>query len=173
MLQLSNIYYDRPVLSLRTGGVIGHALNPLINPNNLKIEGWYATAQGDRQTFVLLANEVRDIIRKGIVVNDHTSLTHTDDLIRLKDIISLGFEVINKPVITENRKKIGKVQTYAVDDQTMTIKKLYIAQSMFKNFGIQQKIIDRSQIVQITDHEIIIRDATEPVLAARRATQTL
>ena len=171
MLQLSGIYYDRQILSLRTGGPVGQALSPLINPNNLKIEGWYATARGERNSYILPASEVRDIIKKGIVVDDHSALTHTEDLVRLKKVIDLGFEVINKRVVTENKRKLGKVQNYAVDDESMFIKKLYIAQSLLKNFSTQQLVIDRSQIIEINDSEIVIRDSAERVRTGKRATQ--
>ena len=158
MLQLSHIYYDRKILSLRTGGVIGHALSPVINPNNLKIEGWYATAVGERDSFIVPASEVRDIIDKGIIVDDHSALTPVEDMIRLKEIITLGFEVIGKTVKTENKRTLGKVDTYAVDDISLMIKKLYINQSLFRNFSTQQLVIDRSQIIEINDRYIIVKD---------------
>jgi sporulation protein YlmC with PRC-barrel domain len=172
MLQLSTIYYDRPILSLRSGGPVGHALSPLINPNNLKIEGWYATAHGERTSFILPAQEVRDMIKKGIVVNDHTSLTHTEDLVRLKKVIEHGFEIIGKQVYSENNKKVGKISNYAVDEESMLIKKLYVSVGITKSFKIQQLIIDRSQIVEINDSYITVRDAAVQVPATKGATQT-
>lgn len=172
MLQLSAIYYNRKILSLRTGGPIGFATSPVINPSSLKIEGWYATAHGDKTPMVIPASEVRDIITKGIVVNDHTSLTPTEDLVRLKDVIELTFEVIGKSVITEQKKKLGKVQDYAVDDQALYIKKLYVNQNLLKNFISQQLIIDRDQIIEINDRHIIVRDGTARANAGEQAPAT-
>ncbi len=172
MLQLSSTYYDRPILSLRTGGPVGHALSPVINPNNLKIEGWYATARGEKSSYVVPVNEVRDIINKGIVVNDHSSLTHTEDLIRLTDVINVGFEIIGKSVLSENKKKLGKVSDYAVDDESMFIKKLYVNQSILKNLGTQQLIIDRTQIVELNDRHVVVRDTSIRAKTTAQATQT-
>jgi sporulation protein YlmC with PRC-barrel domain len=172
MLQVSNIYYDRPILSLRTGGPIGHALNPVINPNNLKIEGWYATAKGERTSYIVPISEVRDIINKGIVVNDHSSLTNVDDLVRLKSVIDLGFEIIGKQVVTENKHKLGKVADFAVDDQSMLIKKLYVNQSLIKNLSIQQLVVDRNQIVELDNRRVVVRDASiKSGASAAQATQ--
>jgi sporulation protein YlmC with PRC-barrel domain len=171
MLQLSSTYYDRPILGLRTGGPIGHALNPVINPNNLKIEGWYATARSERASYIVPIGEVRDIIHKGIVVNDHSSLTHTEDLVRLKSIIDLGFEIIGKQVFTESKRKLGKVADYAVDDQTMQIKKLYVNQSLLKNLSMQQLIIDRNQIIELNDKRVVVSDASVRAGAGAQATQ--
>jgi sporulation protein YlmC with PRC-barrel domain len=170
MLQLSIIYYNRKILSLRTGGLIGNALSPVINPNNLKIEGWYAQATGERGAMVVLTSEVRDIIDRGIVVDDHSSITPVEDLVRLKDVIAINFELIGKTVATENKKKLGKVQDYAVDDETMQVKKMYVNQSLLKNFSTQQLIIDRSQIIEINDRAIIVNDTTENQRAPERAT---
>ncbi len=171
MLQLSGIYYDRKILSLRTGGPVGHALNPVINPNNLKIEGWYATAVHERESYILPVGEVRDIIAKGIVVDDHTSLTLVEDMIRLKNVIQLGFEIIGKTVKYENKRTIGKVEDYAVDDQSLYIQKLYVNQSLLRNFSSQQLVIDRSQIVEINDRTVIVRDTRSRVSSGNRAQQ--
>lgn len=170
MLQLSSIYYNRNILSLRSGGSIGFAYSPLINPDNLMIEGWYSTLNGNRSRMILPLIEVRDIISKGIVVDDHSSITHTEDLVRLKKTIDLNFEVIGRQVITENKKKLGKVQDYAVDTDSMIIKKLYINQSFFKNLTTQQLIIDRNQIIEINDKGIVVRDTKERARVGEQAT---
>jgi sporulation protein YlmC with PRC-barrel domain len=172
MLQLSTIYYNRKILSLRNGGVIAQALSPVINPNNLKIEGWYAQVSGEKGRMIVLENEVRDIIDKGIVVDDHTAITPVEDLVRLKDVVDINFEVIGKQVATESKKKIGKVQDYAVDDSSMFIKKLYINQSLLRSFNTQQLLVDRSQIVEINDRAIVISDSylTQPAGARASAT---
>ncbi len=169
MLQLSAIYYDRDVLSLRTGGPIGHAMSPVIDPTTLKIEGWYATARASKDAMIVPAGEVRDIIRKGIVVNDHTSLTHVEDLVRLKNIIELQFEIIGKKVISDSKRKIGKIADYAVDDSSMYIKKLYVNQNLLKNFTSQQLIIDRSQITEINDKYVVVRESTQKSQVSDRA----
>jgi len=161
MLQLSSIFYNQKILSLRSGGPVGHASCPLIDPDNLKIEGWYATALGNKKRMILPVMEVRDIISKGIVVDDHSSLTHVEDLVRQKRIIELSFELIGKLVRTDDKKKLGKVQDYAVDEESMYIKKLYINQNIFKNLTAQQLVIDRNQIIEINDKEIIVRGSRE------------
>lgn len=172
MLQLSSIFYNQKILSLRSGGPVGQASCPLIDPDYLKIEGWYATSLGDKNPMILPVMEVRDIISKGIVVNDHTSLTHVEDLVRQKRIIELSFELIGKSVKTDDKKRLGKVQDYAVDDESMFIKKIYVNQSIFKNLTAQQLVIDRDQIIEITNKEIIVKNSREkaPVGETARAT---
>jgi sporulation protein YlmC with PRC-barrel domain len=158
MLRLSNNYQNRPILSLRNGGVIGTANTPVINPNNLKIEGWYSDNNYEKGSYILPAREIRENISKGLVVDDHEALTHPDDMIRIKDIIELGFDLIGKTVTTESKKKLGKVTDYAVEDISYYIQKLYVDPPIVKSLTNEQIIIDRNQIVEITNKKIIIQD---------------
>jgi sporulation protein YlmC with PRC-barrel domain len=145
---------------LRTGGVIGVAIEPVINPNNLKIEGWYALNHFEKGDFILPAREIRDFITKGLVVNDHDAMTHPDDMVRLKETLDIHFELIGKPVVSESKKKLGKVADYAVDESSYYIQKLYVNPSLLRGFTTEQLIIDRSQIIEITNKKIIVQDPT-------------
>lgn len=162
MLQLSDALLNRPVLSLRTGAQIATAVTPIINPNNLKIEGWYCQDRFSKETLVLLEQDVRDIIKQGIVVNDHDVLTEPDELVRLKEILDYEFELIGKPVVSANKKRVGKLNDYAVETETLYIQKIYVAQSIMKSFGSGALSVDRSQITQITNRKIVIQDPLQP-----------
>lgn len=166
MLQLSGSLTNQPVLSLQTGGVVAVTNSVIINPNNLKIEGFYCTDGFDRKRLVVLLNQdVRDIIAQGLVVNDQNVLAEPEELVRLKDVMDTHFEVLGKQVVTTRKEKLGKVIEYAVDSETMHIQKLYIAQSLFKNLTSGNLGIDRSQIVEITDKRIIVHDLAHRVPA--------
>jgi sporulation protein YlmC with PRC-barrel domain len=157
MLLLSTSHYNRDILSLRTGSVIGHAERPIINPDNLKIEGWFATNLG-RKRVILPSIEIRDFITKGIVVNDHDALTDYDDMVRLKQVIAIGYELLGKPVYTENKRRVGKVVDFATDKDSLYIQSLYINQSLLRGFTTQQLIIGRDDIVEITPKHVVIKD---------------
>lgn len=163
MLKLSTNLYNIPIFSLRTGGQIGVALRPLINPNNLKVEGWYALSSYEQGTLVLPASEVREYSRTGLAVNDHDSICDASEIVRLAPLYRLNFKVENKNVVTESRRKLGKVENYAVDIDSFYIQKLYVSPPMLKAFTSQQLPISRSQIVEVTDKKIVITEleATE------------
>lgn len=166
MLQLSSRLYNTPILSLRTGGVIATAIEPIINPNNLKVEGFYCADRFDKKSsLILLYQDVREVIPQGIVVNDHEVLAPQEDIIRLKDLINLHFTLLGKPVITESKAKIGKVNDFAVELETMFVQKLYVSQALRKNLSTSALSVDRNQIIEITDRKIIINDLqqTSPV----------
>lgn len=166
MLQLSNAILNRPVMSLRTGTQVGIATAPIINPNNLKIEGFYCQDSGNRgQELILVAQDVRDIIPQGIVVNDYDVLMEADDLVRLRDVLSWRFELIGKQVVADSKKKIGKVEDYATELETLYIQKLYVSQSIFKNFSGGNLGVDRNQIVEINEKQIVIHDPLQKLPA--------
>jgi len=157
MLQLSAMIINRPVMSLRTGTEIATALVPIINPNNLKIEGFYCKV-GRRDHPILISQDIRDFLPQGIAVNDEDALSDSRDLIRLKEIVDLNFELLGKHVETADGQKLGKVSDYATEVSSMFIKKLYVSQPLLKNFSGGTLGIDRTQIVEITDKKIVVND---------------
>jgi uncharacterized protein YrrD len=171
MLQLSAAIVNRPVMSLRTGSQVATAVTPIINPDNLKIEGFYCNDKFENKELILLYQDIRDIIPQGIVIDDHDVLASEDELVRLKKVLDLQFELIGKPIETVSKEKVGKVGDFAVETTTMTIQKIYANQSLLKSFTGGSLSIDRSQIVEITPKKIVINDLlqTAPAAAASAA----
>ncbi len=163
MLQLSSTLINQAVLSLRTGGQVAVATEPIINPNNLKIEGFYCEDYFEKQQLVLLTQDIRDRVGRGFVVNDHEVLVDPDELIRLKEVMKLQFTLIGKPVVTVNKRRLGKVNDYAVDDVALYVQKIYVAQSLLKNLTGGSLSIDRGQIVEITDRKVVVQDPLQGV----------
>lgn len=173
MLKLSSAVMNIPVMSLRTGSPIGTAKKMILNPNNLKIEGWFVADRFDNKELILVAGEARDVSDSGIIVNDHDVLSPAEELVRLKPVIETGFKLIGKPVTTESGKRLGKVSDFAIEIGSLFVKKIYVAQSLIKNFSGGSLCIDRTQIVEITDKRIIVEDPTikdEAPVAATAAT---
>lgn len=158
MLQLSDALLGRSVLSLRTGSPVAEITEPIINPNNLKIEGFYCQDSQEKKVLILLPQDIRDIIPQGVVVNDHDVLAEAADLVRLRTVIALHFELIGKPVFTSSGEKLGKVEDYATDLSSFVIQRLYVSQSILKSFTNGNFGIDRNHIVDITSKKIIVND---------------
>ncbi|MGH7157084.1 MAG: hypothetical protein ACREGG_03180 [Candidatus Saccharimonadales bacterium] len=174
MLKLSKSLMNQPVMSLRSGGQIAVAIEPIINPHNLKILGWWCKGSGG-QTQVLLADDVREVIPNGLAVNDGEALSTPEDLVRHKEILGIRFELMDKPVKTK-RQKLGKVSDFSYNE-SLFIQKLYVARPLRKVFTPEDTLlIDRTQILEVTDHYILVRDvevkataedfATAPVVPA-------
>jgi sporulation protein YlmC with PRC-barrel domain len=169
MLQLSSMLTNRPVLSLRTGTEVAIAIEPIINPGNLKIEGFYCHDSRSRQNLVLVNQDVRDVISRGIIINDHDQLVQPEELVRLNPVMRLNFTLVGKPVVTASGHKLGKVGDYSVDIDSLFIQKLYVTQSIFKSLNGGNLGIDRAQIVEITDKKIVVSDLTQKMTARASA----
>lgn len=158
MLQLSISLINKSVLSLRTGSPVARVVSPIINPDNLKIEGFYCEDRFSKDQLVLLCQDIRDIAPAGYFVNDHEVLAEPHELVRLKKVLDIDFNPIDKQVITVSKNKVGKVNDYAYDVSSMYIQKLYVSQSILKSFTGGNLIVDRTQIQEITPRTIIISD---------------
>ncbi|HEX8349815.1 MAG TPA: hypothetical protein VF598_07625 [Hymenobacter sp.] len=165
MLQLSEAMLKRQILSLRTSTPIAEVIAPIINQDNLKIEGFYCHEYSAKEPKILLYQDIRDILPQGIIVNDVDVLTEPSELIRLKAVLEREFVVIGMPVETVSKSKVGKVSDYAFETTTMFIQKLYVSRSIFKNLTSGSLSIDRTQIHEITARKVIINDLLETVPA--------
>jgi uncharacterized protein YrrD len=156
MLMLSKSLVNQPVMSLRTGGQIATASEAIINPHNLKILGWWCKAPGG-QRLVLLSEDVHEVAPDALVINNEDALSPPEDLVRHSDILSVSFKLIDKLVKTK-RQKLGKVSDFSYNEG-MFVQKLYVARPLHKVFTAEDTlIIDRTQILEVTDHYILVRD---------------
>jgi sporulation protein YlmC with PRC-barrel domain len=137
---------------------VATAISPIINPNNLKIEGFYCDDRFNKERLILLYQDIRDLISQGFVINDHDVLSDPAELVRLKDILDLKFDLIGKPVETVSKVKVGKVSDYATEITTMYVQKLYVSQPIYKSLTGGNLGVDRTQINEITNRRIIIND---------------
>jgi len=128
MLQLSAALLNKNIMSLRTGQPIAAITAAIFNPNNLKIEGFYCQDRYDKSELVLLYQDIREVLPMGYVVNDHEVLVDPTELVRLKEVLEINYELIGKPVQTIGKHKVGKVSDFATETETMYVQKLYVSQ---------------------------------------------
>jgi len=161
MLVLSGSLLNKQVMSLRTGTPVGTVTATIFNPNNLKVEGFYVEDRFHKDRLVLLYQDIRETMPQGFVVDDHDVLVEPTELVRLKEVLELNFQLIGKQVETLSKEKVGKVSDYAVETETMYVQKLYVSQNILKSFTGGSLSIDRTQINEITPRRIIINDLLE------------
>ncbi len=158
MLMTSGSLRNRPIMSLRSGTQVATAIEPIIDPHNLKILGWWCQAPKSKEQLVLLAEDVRERMPSGLAINDEDALSALTDLVRHHEILNIKFQLIDKPVKTK-RQKLGKVSDFTYDD-SMFVKKLYVSRSLVKVFTSEDVLmIDRSQILEVTDSYILVDEA--------------
>lgn len=157
MLKLSASLKNLQVISLRAGGSVALATEPIINPHNLKIIGWWCAIPSDSSQKVLLAKDVREVLPKGLAINDEEDISEVEDLVRQKEVLEINYQLPGKLVKTK-RHKLGKVSDYSYNDG-MFVQKLYVERPLTKVFTSEETlIIDRSQVLEVTDNHILVKD---------------
>lgn len=169
MLKLSPSLLNKSVLSLRSGGPVARVISTIINPANLKVEGFYCEDTLEKTQLVLIEQDIREILPQGFAVNDYDVLTEPEELVRLKKVLDADFEIIGKQVVTTSKEKVGKVTDYAIETDTMYIQKIYVSQSLFKSLTGGSLSVDRSQIVDVDDKKITINELLKTAPATATA----
>lgn len=158
MLILTNDLINKQVLSIRNGLPVASVIGPIVNPNNLKIDGFYCRDRYSKEELILLSQDIRETVPAGYIVDDHDVLASSVDLVRLKEVLDLRFTLVGKPVVTSSGSKVGKISDYATDLDSLIIIKLYIVQPIYRHIGNGNIIIERNQITEITPRKIVVDD---------------
>jgi hypothetical protein len=169
MLFLSTKITTLPLLSIRTSGRIGTVLEPIINPHNLHIDGFYCQVPHSKERLVLLDMHIRDFSPNGIIIDDHHSLSEPTDLVRLKPVLDINFELENKIVLV-GKKKVGKIIEYAVDRDSLFIQKLYTQPPVWQSINQNRLVFDRTSVIEVTDTHILVKGPEEKVKVKQKTT---
>jgi uncharacterized protein YrrD len=156
MLVLNTRLSNIPIQSLQTGTVVGYTKEPIIDPRQLNVVAFYCTGTHLNGTAILHVSDIREVGSLGIIVDSAESIMPPDDLVRLQEIINFHFALIGKPVVDTHHTSLGKVETYGTDLQSFYIRKLNIKQPALRNFWGNTLLIDRTQVVEVSDEHITV-----------------
>lgn len=153
---------DTPVLSLQTGSELARTADPIINPHNLSIVAYEVTGPHlDHHPSFLRTEDIRELSPIGMIIDSSEEFVQMDDIIKLKDIYELRYSLIYKTVLDEKRNKIGKVIDYNLEAGDFIIQQLSVKRPLLKSFNESELLIHRSQIIEVTDHAIVIHSKSE------------
>lgn len=166
MLVLGTRLKETPVMSLQTGTRLATIGSPLINPANLKIlafelEGPLLT---EKPSFLRVA-DIREMSGVGMIIDSSDELLALDDVIKIKQLYELGFNLIGMNVIDEHKKKLGKVDNYTVETGSFVIEQLNVKHGILRGLTDTGILIHRSQIIEINDTNIIVKSTAKKITA--------
>ncbi|MBQ2637888.1 PRC-barrel domain-containing protein [Candidatus Saccharibacteria bacterium] len=159
IIELSRLLQTR-VLSLQLGGPIGEVTDAIVDHENLKIlalrlRGPMINAKsGD----ILTVDSIREFGKLGIIINSADDLVGENDVIRVADILKLQFSLIGLKALTKRGTKLGTVTSYHLETNSMMVKDLIVKRRGFKAISDPELFIPRSEIVEINDYEVIVKD---------------
>ena len=160
MFVMSKHFVSLDIASLQTGQVLAKIVGVLIDVNNLQIVGFRVAAKNIHlHQPVLLLGDVRQFAKDCIIIDSVDSISEAADIIRLRPIVSAGFELQKKLVVTESGKRLGKVSDYSIDLSSLVIQKLHVRPMFPVSITKETLVIDRSQVVEVTIAQITVHDA--------------
>ena len=166
MLLNSNRLLNYPVLSLHLGGPIGVVKEVIINPNDLKIMALRVdgpqTGDGEHGDLLNVSN-IREFSNLGIIIDSIDDLVSDGDVVKLDEVIKLNFDVIGLNVRTKKGDKLGKVFDYTFNPESMLITQFIVKRPLLKAFLDPELVIGRSEIKEINDYELIVKDEEEKI----------
>lgn len=169
MLLLGSKLIDMPILSLQTGGRLATTKKAVINPADLKVLAYEVAGPrlNQKPSFLRIA-DIREISPIGIIVDSNEELVGLDDVILIKKIINLDFNLLGIKIINQQKSKIGVAIDYIIDSDSLYIKKIRVKQTFLKSLNKTELLIDRTQIVEISNDYIMVKDGLSKVKIAKQ-----
>jgi uncharacterized protein YrrD len=160
MLFLKERLENVPIMSLQTGAQIAHTGEFVVDPRQLKVVAFYCEGPRlDVTPAILNVSDIREIGSLGIIVDSADVIMSPDDLVRLREVLDYNFKLEGKKVKTESGTKLGTVANFTLDSTTLYVVKLHVRPGVWRSLMSSEVIIDRQQIVQVTDDEVLVKDA--------------
>lgn len=160
MLLLGERLLGTPVMSLQVGTKIATTVEPIIDPRNLIILGYEVDGPllESRPKFIRIA-DIRELSDIGMIIDSSDELVDLDDVIKIKEVLSLNFTLVGMKVVDERGHKLGKVEDYILDTDSFVIQQLSVKGGILSSLSSTGHMIHRSQITEISDTAIIVKSA--------------
>lgn len=162
-----------PVMSLQTGSELARTKTALIDPRNLTILAYELSGPLlDKQSTYLRIADIREVSNLGLIVDSSDEFVDIADIIKLKEVHDFGFNLHGVTVIDEHHHKLGKVHDYIVEAGNFVIQQLQVKRPLFRSLNDTELLINRAQIINVTNDEITVKDATAPPKAIEQTVRS-
>ena len=160
MFVLSNRLLKVPIMSIQTGTPLAYTAEPIIDPRKLHIVAFYCEGSKlNEDENILHTSDIREVSDIGFIINSSDDLMDGDGLVRLNEIVEYKFQLIGIPVYEDRGRKLGVVSDYIVETESFLISKLHVRRPLLKSFSTAELIVDRKQIIEVTNKRIVVRSA--------------
>jgi len=162
MLYSSARLMNCPVISLHVSGQVARVSGVIVDPHDLKIAGFHIVGPTIGHGEIGTILEVRDIRefsqQLGMIIDSTDVLVNSGDVIKLDKIMDINYQLVGKKVVTKKGSKLGKVMDYVIDPESFMIAQIIVKRPAMKAFLDPELIIGRSEIKEVDDNKIVIKD---------------
>ena len=153
-----------PILSLHTASKIAEVKALIIDPNFLKVVAFEINVASSKQCLFLETASVREFSKMGMIVDSDEEFVEQGDVIKLKEMIELGFTLENMKVLSKKKTMLGRVEDFIVTTDNFRVMQLIIKRPIYKSLIDQELVIGRSEIHEINDTEIIVKSEESTIM---------
>jgi len=168
MYALASQLIGLPVLSLQNAETITHVTGLIMEIKSLEVIAFSCEPSRDLGKHpVLLLRDIRQVAIDCLLINTAEDLVEAGEIVRLAPLLKRDFDPRGIKVVTDLKRKVGTVEDYTVNLQTYHLQKIYVRRSLVRSWVGASLIIDRAQIIEVSEREFTVRDSTIP--ASERA----
>ncbi len=152
---------SKAVISLQVGGLVAIVGDFVVTADKLELVAFRCFAPDlDLVDPILFLRDAREIGNDCILVDSADALASLEDIVRIKQIVASGFRLVDTKVFTEGGSYLGKVEDFTINFETSRVQRLTIQPQLLRRLMSDTLLIDREQIVDVTNDRITVREAT-------------
>ena len=150
---------NTPILSIQAGGMIARAGEPIIDPDELKIVGFRTIGPMSKSDANILdVKSIREFSNYGMVIDSADEFVNGEDVIKIRNALELGFNLIGLKVESRKGSKLGKIIGFNCSEGDFMVQQFIVQRPAFKALMDPELLIPRSEVVEVTDTKLIVRD---------------
>ena len=165
MLVSGNRLIGTPILSMQAAGQIASISSIIVDPNTLKILAFHLSGPlvNHAKANLIDVKSIREYSRFGCIIDSADELIEPEDVIKIKEILDLNFDLIGLKVETKKGSKLGKVSDFTVTTEDFMVQQIIVKRPIMKALIDPELTIPRREIVEITDYKIIVKDEEKTI----------
>ena len=153
-----------PILSMQAAAPIAQVSGAIVDPNGLKIIAFRVTGPVvNHSANLLAASSVREHSSLGMVIDSADELISPNDVVHIEKVLSLNFDLLSLKVESKKGTKLGRIIDYTVTSEDYVIQQLIVKRPVLKAFIDPELTIPRSEIVEVTDYKVIVKDEEKTI----------
>ena len=158
MLITAEKFTNMPVMSLQTGSELARTSRAIINPYNLKIIAYELSGPLlDQSPSLLRIEDIRETGPMGLIIDSVDELLGLDDVIKIKEIYELNFNLEGLKVVDERKRNVGRVIGYTLEAGNFIIQQLRVKRPLMQSFSDVELLVHRTQILHISTDKIVVK----------------
>ncbi|HUC86877.1 MAG TPA: hypothetical protein VMR75_00925 [Candidatus Saccharimonadales bacterium] len=159
MYILANQLTDLPIMSLQTGQAIAVVKQPIVNLATLEVMAIGCNVgRLRRHQGVILMRDIRQFASDCIIIDSFDEIENPDEIVRLREVMAHNFNPIDKLVVSASGQRLGRVEDYTINLKTYMLQKLYVHQSLMKSILFNNLVVDRTQIIDVSQQRFTVKD---------------